>query len=48
MQRVAVGVRVHRFLLLWRSKNSGTDASVISQMTALEDENCRPKKMYAE
>ena len=32
----------------WRSKYGGTDASMISQMTALEDDNRRLKKMYAE
>jgi len=32
----------------WRSKYSGMDASMISQMKALEDENRRLKKMYAE
>jgi len=32
----------------WRSKYGGMDASMISQMKALEDENWRLKKMYAE
>jgi len=32
----------------WRSKYGGMDASMISQMKALEDENQRLKKMYAE
>ena len=32
----------------WRSKHGGMDASMISQMKALEDENRRLKKMYAE
>lgn len=32
----------------WRSKYGGMDASMISQMKALEDENHRLKKMYAE
>jgi putative transposase len=32
----------------WRSKYGGMDASMISQMKALEDENRRRKKMYAE
>ena len=32
----------------WRSKYGGVDASMISQMKALEDENRRLKKMYAE
>jgi putative transposase len=32
----------------WRSKYGGMDASVISQMKALEGENRRLKKMYAE
>lgn len=32
----------------WRAKYGGMDASMISQMTALEDENRRLKKMYAE
>lgn len=32
----------------WRSKYGGMDASMISQMKALEDENRHLKKMYAE
>ena len=32
----------------WRSKYGRMDASMISQMKALEDENRRLKKMYAE
>ena len=32
----------------WRSKYGCMDASMISQMKALEDENRRLKKMYAE
>ena len=32
----------------WRSKYGGMDASMISQMKALEDANRRLKKMYAE
>ena len=32
----------------WRSKYGGMDASMISQMKALEDQNRRLKKMYAE
>ena len=32
----------------WRSKYGGMDASMISQMKALEDENRRLKKMYAD
>ena len=32
----------------WRSKYGGMDASMISQMKALENENRRLKKMYAE
>ncbi len=32
----------------WRSKYGGMDATMISQMKALEDENRRLKKMYAE
>jgi len=31
----------------WRAKFGGMDASMISQMKALEDENRRLKKMYA-
>jgi len=31
----------------WRSKYGGMDASMISQMKALEEENRRLKKMYA-
>jgi putative transposase len=32
----------------WRSKYGGMDASMISQMKALEDQNQRLRKMYAE
>lgn len=32
----------------WRSKYGGMDSSMIAQMEALEDENRRLKKMYAE
>ena len=32
----------------WRSKYGGMDASMISQMKALEDQNRRLRKMYAE
>ena len=32
----------------WRSKYGNMDASMISQMKALEDENWRLKKMYVE
>ena len=32
----------------WRSKYGEMDASMISQMKALEDENRRLRKMYAE
>jgi len=32
----------------WRSKYGGMDSSMITQMKALEDENRRLKKMYAE
>ena len=32
----------------WRAKYGGMDASMISQMKALEEESCRLKKMYAE
>jgi putative transposase len=32
----------------WRAKYGGMDASIISQMKALEEENRRLKKMYAE
>ena len=32
----------------WCSKYGGLDASMISQMKALEDDNRRLKKMYAE
>ena len=32
----------------WRAKYGGMDASMVSQMKALEDENRRLKKMYAE
>ena len=32
----------------WRSKFGGMDASMISQMKSIEDENRRLKKMFAE
>jgi len=32
----------------WRAKYGGMDASMISQMKALEEDNRRLKKMYAE
>ena len=32
----------------WRAKFGGMDASMISQMKAVEDENRRLKKMFAE
>ena len=32
----------------WRSKYGGLDASLISEMKALQEENRRLKKMYAE
>jgi len=32
----------------WKSKFGGMDASLISRMKALEEENRRLKKMYAE
>ena len=32
----------------WRAKYGGMDASLISQMKSLEDENRRLKKMFAE
>ena len=32
----------------WRAKYGGMDASTISQMKAVEDENRRLKKMFAE
>ncbi len=32
----------------WRSKFSGMDASMMSQLKELQDENRRLKKMYAE
>ena len=32
----------------WRSKYGGMDASLISQMNAMEDENRRWKRMYAD
>ena len=32
----------------WRSKYGGMDASMISEMKGLEDENRRLKKMFAE
>lgn len=32
----------------WRAKYGGMDASLISQMKAMEDENRRLKRMYAD
>ena len=32
----------------WRSKYGGMDASLMARMNALEDENRRLKKIYAE
>jgi putative transposase len=32
----------------WRAKYGGMDASLVSQMKAIEDENRRLKKMFAE
>ena len=32
----------------WRAKYGGMDASMISQMKSLEDENCRLKRMFAD
>ena len=32
----------------WRAKYGGMDASLISQMKAIEDENRRLKRMYAD
>ena len=32
----------------WRSKYGGMDASMMSQMKALEDENRRLKRMFAD
>jgi putative transposase len=32
----------------WRAKYGGMDASLINQMRAIEEENRRPKRMYAD
>ena len=32
----------------WRSKYGWMDASMVSEMKAMVDENCRLKRMYAE
>ena len=32
----------------WRAKVGGMDASMIARMQAIEDENCRQKKVFAE
>ena len=32
----------------WRAKYGGMDASMVSQMKAMEDENRRLKRMYAD
>ena len=56
--RPTAGCRWHRFcrehgmsnasFYKWRAKYGGMDASLISQMKAMEDENRRLKKMFAE
>ena len=38
----------HATFYKWRAKFGGMDASMISHMKALEDENRRLKKMYAD
>ena len=38
----------HATLYKWRSKFGGMDASLMSRMKELEEENRRLKKMYAE
>ena len=35
-------------LCKWRSKYGGMDASMVSQMKAIKEENRRLKRMYAE
>jgi hypothetical protein len=35
-------------LYKWRAKYGGMHVSLISQMKAIEDENCRLKRMYAD
>lgn len=32
----------------WRAKYGGMDASMISEMKSMSDENCRLKRMFAE
>lgn len=41
------GISTARFYK-WRSKYGGMDASMVSQMKALEDENRRLKRMFAD
>jgi putative transposase len=41
------GISIAKFYK-WRSKYGGMDASMISQMKSLEDENRRLKRMYAD
>ena len=38
----------HASFYKWRAKYGGMDASMISQMKTMDDENKRLKKMYAE
>ena len=41
-------MRGNASLYKWRATYGGMDASLISQMTAIEDENRRLKRMYAD
>ena len=41
-------VSAARFFNKWRSKYGGMDASMMSRLKELEEENRRLKKMYAE
>lgn len=36
------------FLYKWRAKYGDMDGSMVSQMKAMEEENCRLKRMYAD
>ena len=51
-RRWCAGCRAHGLsnasFYKWRAKYGGMDASLISQMKAIEDENRRLKRMYAD
>jgi hypothetical protein len=47
-QAMRASLRGNASFYKWRSKYGGMDASLISQMKAMEDENRRLKRMYAD